>query len=322
MPNTLVLSGGLGNQMFQYVAAREIFESARFSIDYSLLNPTLLSNGFPELSELTLIEDIIWECPKRFRITKFLGLLVLKGSSMRTDGSIKRRLFWKLFPIFKRISRLVVFKGHHIVTPNGIGYSPVVIDKNKSNVLIGNFHSYAWFEKCPESFRSELELKQKSSLNIEYYTRIAKEENPLVIHLRFGDFLKIPELNVITPSYFMKSLEVFIKDNKLRNIWLFSNDVNRAMSFLGKKSNYALRIVNPLESTSGEILELLKLGQHYVISNSTFGWWGARLSRNFDAQVIVPKEWYSTMEVPFKLIPESWHCISTLSKSLEDDWND
>ena len=310
MENRVVLSGGIGNQIFQYVAGRTIFGSSTIILDYSLLSPRLLKSGLPELSDLTLSENIIWECPKRFLLTKKVAELILKGSSIRKDNSIKRRALIGVFPLFKFIVGLLIFKGLKVACPRGIGSSDVPIYTTKPNLLIGNFHSYIWFLSNPTQFKHELTLRTGMD-RIDSFRKLAEIEKPIIIHMRFGDFLGIQELNVITPEYFRNALsacDVILLES---SVWIFSNDFKKAREFLGEVQANVVREIDPDDLTSGQILELLKLGSSYIISNSTFGWWGATLATKSPTSVSVPSKWYSTMITPKELIPETWWKIST-----------
>jgi hypothetical protein len=50
----------------------------------------------------------------------------------------------------------------------------------------------------------------------------------------------------------------------------------------------------------------MRRGAGYVLSNSTFGWWGAFLSKTGNPRVVVPKPWFVTLEDPRQLNPEFW----------------
>ena len=41
-----------------------------------------------------------------------------------------------------------------------------------------------------------------------------------------------------------------------------------------------------------ESLELLKMCDDFIISNSSFAWWGAYLSQNLHKTVIMPENWF------------------------------
>ena len=146
---------------------------------------------------------------------------------------------------------------------------------------------------------------------IDPYRKLAEIERPLIIQMRFGDFLDIPELNVITPEYFRNALSTYDDVLSETNVWIFSNDFKKARAFLGELRANVVREIDLVDLTSAQILELLKLGSNYIISNSTFGWWGAFLATHSPGSISVPSKWYSTMLAPKALIPETWQRVST-----------
>jgi hypothetical protein len=56
-----------------------------------------------------------------------------------------------------------------------------------------------------------------------------------------------------------------------------------------------------------EDLELMRLCKHHILSNSTFGWWGAWLSEGRPGAVtIAPTKWFNKAFDTRDLIPERW----------------
>ncbi len=64
-------------------------------------------------------------------------------------------------------------------------------------------------------------------------------------------------------------------------------------------------------NTDYEDLSLFSMCRNHIISNSTFGWWGAWLSPNDDKKVIAPKTWFGpgVGHDTKDLIPEEWTTI-------------
>jgi hypothetical protein len=57
-----------------------------------------------------------------------------------------------------------------------------------------------------------------------------------------------------------------------------------------------------------EDFALMRLCRHFVLSNSTFGWWAAWLSDQPGKIVVAPEQWY-TEHCPWNhrdLLPEDW----------------
>jgi hypothetical protein len=50
----------------------------------------------------------------------------------------------------------------------------------------------------------------------------------------------------------------------------------------------------------------MRLGEAFVIPNSTFSWWAARLSESEQPPVAVPRKWFEFQENPIDLFPEEW----------------
>jgi hypothetical protein len=59
-----------------------------------------------------------------------------------------------------------------------------------------------------------------------------------------------------------------------------------------------------------EDLRLMSHGQHFIIANSTFSWWGAWLSRHPAKQVIAPRRWFQSEAAADRdIVPEAWTAI-------------
>lgn len=103
------------------------------------------------------------------------------------------------------------------------------------------------------------------------------------LHVRRGDYLDQPDRHP-TPSerYFRAAVEVLSG----KNIVVFSDDIDWCREHL----SWARPTLFMEGGADYEDLLLMTRCEHHIISNSSFSWWGAFLSR--DRKTIFPRRWY------------------------------
>jgi hypothetical protein len=130
-----------------------------------------------------------------------------------------------------------------------------------------------------------------------------------VIQLRLGDYEKNSNIGMLDSSYFRRALSIAAADENIRTAVVFSDDVEKALGYLG--GNTELKLRNGESSTNGAVSTLVEMSEYtyFIISNSTFAWWAATLSRS-TKKVIVPTPWFSGLDSPPKIIPPDWITVS------------
>ncbi|MCE5316808.1 MAG: alpha-1,2-fucosyltransferase [Parachlamydia sp.] len=147
----------------------------------------------------------------------------------------------------------------------------------------------------------------------------APRENDLTyIQDKYGDLLKHPQTvgvqlrwywddpdgsryNQYGRDYFVQAMELFPQDALFI---VSSNNVWFAKECIPQRENVVF-----LENESDYIdLFILSLCKHNIISNSTFGWWGAWLNRNPDKWIVCPKVWVNpNWDLPTQdVCPDEW----------------
>jgi hypothetical protein len=126
------------------------------------------------------------------------------------------------------------------------------------------------------------------------------------INVRRGDYLTQPRRHpVVTHGYIDKAINKLpYHDIKL----VVSDDIEWC-----KKNLPYEGMVFAENYYDQDAMWLLSLCDHYVISNSTFSWWGAWLSRNKDKVVISPSTWFGpdVAEDPRDIWCDDWIKIPT-----------
>jgi hypothetical protein len=143
--------------------------------------------------------------------------------------------------------------------------------------------------------------------DIDHYIDLANLDQPLIMHVRLGDYSNFKNLQVISEDYFSRSINA-IEANSLvavKKIWIFSNDPEKAKEFLPERIS---SISETIETYSDEFLDfqIMRLGDMYIISNSTFSWWAAKLSFCKNPIVVAPNTWFNDQKQPKNLLPKEW----------------
>jgi hypothetical protein len=91
-----------------------------------------------------------------------------------------------------------------------------------------------------------------------------------------------------------------------RKIWLFSDQPELAISRIPREFLNKTRVIDDSELSSAQTLEVMRLGNGYVIANSTFSYWGAISSYTLNPRVIYPRPWFKDVKPPTDLTPMDW----------------
>jgi hypothetical protein len=294
----IVLTGGLGNQLFQVAAGLFATSADRLLIEGKLGRPRLNSQNRPEIDSFDFPFKLNYRSlPLRGRFSKYLTTVLFKVSS-KTFSSIALQRFW----LFLKSSAL----RFGLFLSDGVGYDPRLIANSDAKWIIGPFHCFRYLES-PAVSELMQPMKPKFYPNwLRDLEEQSKTEKPIILHIRLSDYKNISELGILTNSYYRKSLDLAVKDFPNSRIWLFTDEESLALRMLENSDYESMRIINCDPSDSAANLEAMRLGHCFVLSNSTFSWWGASLAYSPNAKIFCPENWFKTKDNPKGLIPQNW----------------
>lgn len=297
------LTGGLGNQLFQFAAANSI-DSDQITL-ISRFGMPRTTGGKPDLLFYKMPQNVSYEEKSKDPIffRKVVGYILRAGIMPKGFEQIK--MIWNFIHlsasllISARLGTLLTF-----CVGRDVGFSEIN-PKSKKIMLIGYFQTYQ-FMKFPKVARvlRELELEVKPTILLEHEI-FAQEEIPLVVHVRLGDYRLEKNFGLLSENYY-KNVEELWALGKYKQIWLFSDEPEVALSLIPKNLHNQTRIIRDENENPATTLELMRLGSGYLIANSSLSWWGAMLSRNDSPVVVAPIPWFRSMPEPIYLVPEQW----------------
>ena len=196
----------------------------------------------------------------------------------------------------------------HIMSP--FHYSESKPSYTSPTVFFGYYQSEKYFDKHTEI------IKSLFSPTDEFYSKVYKDfpfliDNVVaVINVRRGDYLSQPRRHpVISIEYINEAIKLLPHHDKLLVI---SDDIE----WCKMNIKYENAIFNE-KYWNQDVLWLMSLCDHFIISNSSFSWWGAYLSKNEKKTVIAPDTWVGPdiIDDMSDVIPKNWIKLPT-------EWND
>ena len=258
---THLLSGGLGNQLFQIYTTISL--SIKLGHTFSFQNKKCLGN-FSET-----IRDTYWE-------TLFVSLL---SSLDKLNGN------------------MVINYGENNHSYEKINVGDT--DFNNLIVLNGYFQSYKYFEEHQDIISSLIginDYKRHIIDNCEFVSN----KNSVSIHFRIGDYKNVPNHHpMLGIEYYRKSLEFVSKtiNDKALIVYYFyeEEDVSQVSNMIQLlqmefKNSRFIQISTSIPDWKQMLI--MSLCEHNIIANSTFSLWAGYLNTNQYKIVCYPSIWF------------------------------
>ena len=277
------LTGGLGNQMFQFANGYSVAKKKKVDLflDLSWFNRRTIHNGF----ELNNVFDIF-----------------SKVSFLNNDFSFKR------FKFKEFLNKIDIT--YRTFNEPDFNYSPKITKLPNHCFLKGYWQSETYFKEYKNEIKKIFSFdKITDDLNLKIKDEISNN-NSVSIHIRRGDFLLQRNQNHQTDlsNYYSNAIREVSKNNYNLKFFIFTDDpewVSKNFYIKGKKT-----IVNINHGANSFIdMHLMSLCKINIIANSSFSWWGAWLN-NYDNNIFAPKNWFNDKSINIDdLIPTSWTVI-------------
>ena len=289
----LTLGGGLGNQMFQYAFARKLQkETGDETLKFTGYHLRGTGNSEKMLFNLNIRDGITFCTEEEQREVERVQEKALK--ELHYYKVLSRHLWrgaapWKLYQLSK--------KGIYST------YSAYNVQKYEiSHALVkyveGAYQTHLYWEDMIPELREELKVKTApSEENKKLIAEMAGCES-VCVHIRRGDYLapEFAHLNVCDEKYYMEAMTKMKAQKPDAVFYIFTNN-HKEVEWIREHYNFdgfTVRYVD-LDNPDYEELRLMYSCKDFIISNSTYSWWGQFLSDNPDKIVMAPGVWNREM---------------------------
>lgn len=283
------LSGGMGNQMFQYAFGRCLAyqKQTQLKLDISFfdnydwhefsLEP--LSLGARELVSSSDLKRFPWPA-----------------------GSVPGRL--------KSLLKSVIFNAEIIQEKHFQFDESVFSLKSKHLLLSGYWQSEKYFKQIENEIRKEFTVRAAPSAQNALLLHSIRQQNSVSLHIRRGNYATVKEVNDVispcSPLYYKEAVNLIKSKVPDPVFYVFSDEIEWAKQNL--KLDAKMHFVEGNTSqTDYEDLRLMYSCKHNITANSTFSWWASWLNSNEGKIVVTPKKWFNDESVNIgDLHPLTW----------------
>ena len=277
------ITGGLGNQMFQYAFA------------------LALQHRHPE--EQVYIDTQHYHT---FFFKKFKGINLHYGyeiDKVFPKAKLPKAGFWQLakisywmpnYVLSRVVRKLLPLRKTEYMPPYSMNYT---FDKDALERK-GDCYYEGYWQSAHHFMNIKTELQEVYSQPEpnEYNAGLLKElesTESVGIHVRRGDYLNEPEFRGICGvEYYQKAIKDVLSDGKKHTFYIFSNDIQWCKENLAPlMAGYDLLFVtgNTGKQSCWDMF-LMTHCKDLIIANSSFSWWGAFLNKRIQ-RVYSPDPW-------------------------------
>lgn len=259
-----IISGGIGNQLFMYAAARALSLRLNTGLVLNTKKGFRDDHAFNRNFELNVF-DIYYSENKGLTFDRIGGKLIYKIS--RLFG------FNILHPSYKIL---------HDST-NNRGIDPRLFTHNKKNVFLeGYWQSEEYFQDYESVIRNDLTFLFERSITLkdeECQIFNEKNKNPVCMGVRRYQECTGPLSFAITDEhYYRKAMDYMCSKIDNPVFYVFTQDKEWVLKFLNPEGKYNIRFIREKENATIEDLYLMTRFKYHIISNSSYYWWGAWLA--------------------------------------------
>ncbi len=287
------LTGGLGNQMFQYAAGRALADR----LGTELLLDTRAFGKPLALKDYT-------------RRTYALSPFKLRAK-LATPVDLKGWPVWVVEIGMRLRAPRLMFRRWHF--EQAITYDPSVLTLREPVCLVGYWQSERYFRDIADRIRADFVLTRPLSESGAKLLKLARTEKSVGLHVRRGDFVSLKHAaqmhGLCSIDYYRSAMEIISERCPGCRFLVFSDDPQWARAELPLDSS-AIFVTGNEQQPERDLI-LMSACRHHIIANSSFSWWAGWLGYSPEQIVIAPTPWYASPDLDTRdLTVSRWQYIS------------
>ena len=269
MKRICIITGGLGNQMFEYAYVMALRERGiEVILDISYYDFFKMHNGYELGRVFGIKEDTVSSQGVHMLWLRLLNRF--RPSSLYTYDDLQ-------------------FNGDALINPK--------------KYIFGYWLDEKYFTSISSQVRKIFQFEGIDGYNLQLAEQMHNIES-VSLHVRRGDYSEFG-INLVGEEYYQKAINRIKEMLSNPVYYIFSDDVEVAENIAKKLNIEYVMVTHNQNQDSYKDMYLMSQCKHNIIANSSFSWWGAWLGNNVNKITIAPKTWLESSP-DFKPQLDNW----------------
>ena len=291
---SVLIKGGLGNQLFCYAAARSL--AIRNSAELIIDNISSFKRDF--------------KYRQSYQLHHFntIGRLANYYERLEPFGRVRRKLLRKLN------SQKSLEQRAYITDEESNYFSEFLNLKiNHSVILDGYWQDEKYFIDNKRIIQKELTVIPPNDIKNQDYAHSINKNSSVAVHVRWFEKNSEAAVNTIKKEYYNKAIEYYEDHLNEPHYFLFSDDIASAIRNISFPHGRLIPVdFNSSDQNAYADFWLMSQCNHFIIANSTFSWWAAWLGEKNDSIILYPGKKYQNSDNWnfIDIVPDRWQKIN------------
>jgi hypothetical protein len=279
------LSGGLGNQLFQFSAAYAFSKQLGLNLKVDSISGFSRDSIYRRKFEL----EYVLKKTNIYRMSSLESKLLnarYKAAYILSNYSHKIGLSKSPWHGNQNTVSMHDYLGLRIIKENAYQYTHIANYYNcsKDNFLLGYWQSPQYFNQYESELSKILMPPLPESLDLVTIQQKIDFDSSIMVGIRLYEESPNPESHYLKPvdsrfSRINKTIAALADQLSAQEVHIFSSASRQSLNFISSPVKVRFFLANELNISPLETLWLLTRYKYYIITNSTFYWWGAYLSQ-------------------------------------------
>lgn len=267
------LTGGLGNQMFQYAFGRTIAAKHKTDLKLHFTNALFNTRRSYELDVFNINATIATQ------------------EDLRKFGVMQNQAMNRvLYLLDERYG--IQFNPHIITQRYPYGFDSKYLATKDNSYIQGYWADEKYFKEIENVIRAEFTPKKKLDERNQKILKHINEVQSISIHVRRGDYVtnkKNAEVfGFLGLDYYANAINKIKKSVPNSVFFVFSDDIQWCKTNLSPLTKNIIYVDYNKGKEGYKDMLLMSACKHNIIANSSFSWWGSWLNENKRKIVIKP----------------------------------